>query len=221
VPAKSGYRQLPISGSRTLPKRRFQARIRELCWNQSSPHENHLSLAAFAVRPKDGLIGTRCYVPVGWQLEALWQPAKLKGFGNALLVGSAIVASTHQLITISKKWPPIRGGPLLSCFSTTCERTCAASRRTHRAVRFRSGEVRRRLRFPYLCLCRIDTCKMLCAINRGELRGFCTLRHWIHGILGTDPICHLQPSSKPNCNRITQPISRLDVYWMGDSVGLG
>jgi hypothetical protein len=38
------------------------------------------------VGPNDGLIGTRRYVPVGRQLEALWKPVKLKGFGNALLI---------------------------------------------------------------------------------------------------------------------------------------
>jgi hypothetical protein len=47
---------------------------------------NYLSLAGFRVRPNDGLIGTRCYVPVGRQLEALWKLAELKGFGDPLLV---------------------------------------------------------------------------------------------------------------------------------------
>jgi hypothetical protein len=47
---------------------------------------NHLSLAGFGIRTKDGLIGAGGDVPVGWQLEFLWQPAKLKSFGDALLI---------------------------------------------------------------------------------------------------------------------------------------
>jgi hypothetical protein len=59
------------------------------------------------------------------------------------------------------------------------------------------------------------------AINRGELRGFSNLFHWLFWILGTDPICQQQPSSKPNSNRHAQLISRLDCRWLGGSVGLG
>jgi Transposase len=61
-------------------------RISDLCWNQSPSHEDHLSFAGLGVRSNDWLIGTARYVPVGRQLEALWKPAELKGFGNTLFV---------------------------------------------------------------------------------------------------------------------------------------